>query len=125
MKPFDDASGVGHWVEELPLTTAAIVNGSLLKLFNCWFAIFMVLAVFVLIKLLVAGALLFEIEEEDEVEEESLDRAAADDDDVFVELELWTPVLFAKLGRWAGGGMRLADTALPNVWNPVGVGRIT
>ncbi len=57
------------------------------------------LAVFVLFRLMLVGALLLEIEEEDEVEEESLDRAAVDDDDVFVELELFIPVLFAKLGK--------------------------
>lgn len=54
---------------------------------------------FVLFRLMLVGALLLEIEEEDEVEEESLDRAAVDDDDVFVELELFIPVLFAKLGK--------------------------
>ena len=69
--------------------------------------------------------MLFEIDDEDDVDDESLERAAADDDDVFVEPELWMPVLLARLGKWAGGGIRLAETALPNVWKPVGVGRIT
>ena len=36
-----------------------------------------------------------------------------------------TPVLFARLGRFAGGGMRRADTALPRVCIPPALDLIT